>query len=73
MDVPSLKKTSSGKRPKKKRFPRSRGLPPLETFRSLMCLPNPVSRESFSTDRINAKIADISEALVNVIDEESCR
>ncbi|GFV42610.1 uncharacterized protein TNCV_1924321 [Trichonephila clavipes] len=35
----------------------------LETFCSLMCLPNPVSQKAY--DRINAKIADISEALAN--------
>ncbi|GFV27222.1 uncharacterized protein TNCV_935461 [Trichonephila clavipes] len=118
MDVP-LKKTSSGKRPKKKRFQGNmyrkkslsekdyfphfsshaenvalkkklnsceligikknipeinrrsvlamryigQGLSSLETFCSLMCLPNPVSQKAY--DRINAKIADISEALAN--------
>ncbi|GFU65186.1 uncharacterized protein TNCV_4056561 [Trichonephila clavipes] len=39
------------------------GLSSLETFCSLMCLPNPVSQKAY--DRINAKIADISEALAN--------
>ncbi|GFY20208.1 uncharacterized protein TNCV_208401 [Trichonephila clavipes] len=39
------------------------GLSLLETFCSLMCLPNPVSQKAY--DRINAKIADISEALAN--------
>ncbi|GFV60307.1 hypothetical protein TNCV_3469431 [Trichonephila clavipes] len=73
MDVP-LKNTSSGKRPKKKRFQgnmyrkkslseKGQGLSSLETFCSLMCLPNPVSQKAY--DRINAKIADISEALAN--------
>ncbi|GFX49893.1 hypothetical protein TNCV_1031441 [Trichonephila clavipes] len=111
MDVP-LKKTSSGKRPKKKRFQgnmyrkkslsekgiisfenvspnksssvkklpsahkiseayenvvsaefQGQGLSSLETFCSLMCLPNPASQKAY--DRINAKIADISEALAN--------
>ncbi|GFT18404.1 uncharacterized protein TNCV_4059121 [Trichonephila clavipes] len=40
------------------------GLSSLETFCSLMCLPNPVSQKAY--DRINAKIADISEALANL-------
>ncbi|GFS68732.1 hypothetical protein TNCV_1959351 [Trichonephila clavipes] len=111
MDVP-LKKISSGKRPKNKRFQgnmyrkkslsekgiisfenvspnksssakklpsvhkiseayendvcvefQGQGLSSLETFCSLMCLPNPVSQKTY--DRINAKIADISEALAN--------
>ncbi|GFT80591.1 uncharacterized protein TNCV_5122941 [Trichonephila clavipes] len=39
------------------------GLSSLETFCSLMCLPNPVSQKAY--DRIIAKIADISEALAN--------
>ncbi|GFX25746.1 uncharacterized protein TNCV_4337301 [Trichonephila clavipes] len=39
------------------------GLSSLEMFCSLMCLPNPVSQKAY--DRINAKIADISEALAN--------
>ncbi|GFV55570.1 uncharacterized protein TNCV_1820571 [Trichonephila clavipes] len=39
------------------------GLSSLETFCSLMCLPNPMSQKAY--DRINAKIADISEALAN--------
>ncbi|GFW49785.1 uncharacterized protein TNCV_358881 [Trichonephila clavipes] len=39
------------------------GISSLETFCSLMCLPNPVSQKAY--DRINAKIADISEALAN--------
>ncbi|GFX79775.1 uncharacterized protein TNCV_4980871 [Trichonephila clavipes] len=39
------------------------GLSSLETFCSLMCLPNPVSQKAY--DKINAKIADISEALAN--------
>ncbi|GFW63428.1 uncharacterized protein TNCV_400941 [Trichonephila clavipes] len=39
------------------------GLSSLETFCSLMCLPNLVSQKAY--DRINAKIADISEALAN--------
>ncbi|GFX88628.1 uncharacterized protein TNCV_2660391 [Trichonephila clavipes] len=39
------------------------GLSSLETFCSLMCLPNPVSQKAY--DRINEKIADISEALAN--------
>ncbi|GFY19655.1 uncharacterized protein TNCV_4648271 [Trichonephila clavipes] len=39
------------------------GLSSLETFCSLMCLPNPVSQKAY--DRINAKIADINEALAN--------
>ncbi|GFV76181.1 uncharacterized protein TNCV_4672701 [Trichonephila clavipes] len=39
------------------------GLSSLETFCSLMCLLNPVSQKAY--DRINAKIADISEALAN--------
>ncbi|GFV21793.1 uncharacterized protein TNCV_1056391 [Trichonephila clavipes] len=39
------------------------GLSSLETFCSLMCLPNPVSQKAY--DRINAKIADISVALAN--------
>ncbi|GFY15353.1 uncharacterized protein TNCV_1571641 [Trichonephila clavipes] len=39
------------------------GLSSLETFCSLMCLPNPVSQKAY--DRINSKIADISEALAN--------
>ncbi|GFW08816.1 uncharacterized protein TNCV_4299891 [Trichonephila clavipes] len=39
------------------------GLSSLETFCSLICLPNPVSQKAY--DRINAKIADISEALAN--------
>ncbi|GFW10927.1 uncharacterized protein TNCV_4459021 [Trichonephila clavipes] len=39
------------------------GLSSLETFCSLMCLPNPVSQKAY--DRINAKVADISEALAN--------
>ncbi|GFT11128.1 uncharacterized protein TNCV_1084771 [Trichonephila clavipes] len=39
------------------------GLSSLKTFCSLMCLPNPVSQKAY--DRINAKIADISEALAN--------
>ncbi|GFW91908.1 hypothetical protein TNCV_4080681 [Trichonephila clavipes] len=73
MDVP-LKKISSGKRPKKKRIQgnmyqkkslseKGQGLSSLETFCSLMCLPNPVSQKAY--DRINTKIADISEALAN--------
>ncbi|GFY67627.1 uncharacterized protein TNIN_386811 [Trichonephila inaurata madagascariensis] len=39
------------------------GLPSLETFCSLMCLPNPVCQKAY--DKINAKIADVSEALAN--------
>ncbi|GFU91402.1 uncharacterized protein TNCV_2541701 [Trichonephila clavipes] len=39
------------------------GLSSLETFCSLMCLPNPVSQKTY--DRINAKIADVREALAN--------
>ncbi|GFY25912.1 uncharacterized protein TNCV_1916621 [Trichonephila clavipes] len=39
------------------------GLSSLETFCSLMCLPNPVSQKAY--DRINANIADISEAFAN--------
>ncbi|GFW80458.1 hypothetical protein TNCV_2415601 [Trichonephila clavipes] len=39
------------------------GLSSLEMFCSLMCLPNPVSQKAY--DRINANIADISEALAN--------
>ncbi|GFW53605.1 hypothetical protein TNCV_4815091 [Trichonephila clavipes] len=39
------------------------GLSSLETFCSLICLPNPVSQKAY--DIINAKIADISEALAN--------
>ncbi|GFV72241.1 hypothetical protein TNCV_637031 [Trichonephila clavipes] len=39
------------------------GLSSLETFCSLMCLTNPVSQKAY--DRLNAKIADISEALAN--------
>ncbi|GFY35533.1 uncharacterized protein TNCV_196361 [Trichonephila clavipes] len=39
------------------------GLSSLETFCSLMCLPNPVSQKAY--DRINANIADVSEALAN--------
>ncbi|GFS38082.1 hypothetical protein TNIN_44871 [Trichonephila inaurata madagascariensis] len=35
----------------------------LETFCSLMCLPNPVCQKAY--DRINAKIAYVSEALAN--------
>ncbi|GFV89151.1 uncharacterized protein TNCV_4913501 [Trichonephila clavipes] len=41
----------------------SQGLSSLETFCFLMCLPNPVSQKAY--DRINAKIADVSEALAN--------
>ncbi|GFV21613.1 uncharacterized protein TNCV_3337141 [Trichonephila clavipes] len=40
-----------------------KGLSSLETFCSLMCLPNPVSQKAY--DRKNPKIADISEALAN--------
>ncbi|GFY79253.1 hypothetical protein TNIN_391051 [Trichonephila inaurata madagascariensis] len=39
------------------------GLPSLEMFCSLMCLPNPVCQKAY--DQINAKIADVSEALAN--------
>ncbi|GFY63543.1 uncharacterized protein TNIN_313701 [Trichonephila inaurata madagascariensis] len=39
------------------------GLLSLETFCSLMCLPNPVCQKAY--DKINAKIADVSEALAN--------
>ncbi|GFY75223.1 hypothetical protein TNIN_60911 [Trichonephila inaurata madagascariensis] len=39
------------------------GLSSLETFCSLMCLPNPVCQKAY--DRINAKIADVSETLAN--------
>ncbi|GFS64114.1 uncharacterized protein TNCV_3944881 [Trichonephila clavipes] len=41
------------------------GLSSLETFCSLMCLPNPVSQKAY--DRINGKIADVSEALANAL------
>ncbi|GFY57575.1 uncharacterized protein TNIN_327621 [Trichonephila inaurata madagascariensis] len=41
----------------------SQGLPSLETLCSLMCLPNPVYQKAY--DKINAKIADVSEALGN--------
>ncbi|GFS49601.1 hypothetical protein TNIN_51221 [Trichonephila inaurata madagascariensis] len=51
------------------------GLPSLETFCSLMCLPNPVCQKAYDQinakiadkayDKINAKIADVSEALAN--------
>ncbi|GFS50839.1 uncharacterized protein TNIN_136601 [Trichonephila inaurata madagascariensis] len=41
------------------------GLSSLETFCSLMCLPNSVSQKAY--DRINAKIADINEALANAL------
>ncbi|GFY51722.1 hypothetical protein TNIN_5551 [Trichonephila inaurata madagascariensis] len=34
------------------------GLPSLETFCSLMCLPNPVCQKAY--DKINAKIADLA-------------
>ncbi|GFX26961.1 hypothetical protein TNCV_1841331 [Trichonephila clavipes] len=57
MDVP-LKKTSSGKRPKKKRFQGN-----MYRKKSLSKKPNPVSQKAY--DRINAKIADVSEALAN--------
>ncbi|GFX84395.1 hypothetical protein TNCV_4135051 [Trichonephila clavipes] len=78
MDVP-LKKISSGKKPMKKRFQGDKylkksvsenvqGLSSLETLMTkgleiLMCLPNPVSQKAY--DRINARIADVSEALAN--------
>ncbi|GFV76595.1 uncharacterized protein TNCV_4728151 [Trichonephila clavipes] len=72
MDVP-LKKTSSGKRPKKKRFQgnmyrkKSLSKKAKDCLRSrhfvLLCLPNPVSQKAY--DRINAKIADINETLAN--------
>ncbi|GFY62239.1 uncharacterized protein TNIN_35571 [Trichonephila inaurata madagascariensis] len=39
------------------------GLSSLETFCSLMCLPNPVYQKAH--DKINAKIDDVSEALAN--------
>ncbi|GFT94385.1 hypothetical protein TNCV_2391661 [Trichonephila clavipes] len=39
------------------------GMSSLETFCSLVCLPNPESQKAY--DRINAKIAEISEALAN--------
>ncbi|GFS29770.1 uncharacterized protein TNIN_30821 [Trichonephila inaurata madagascariensis] len=39
------------------------GLPSLKTFCSHMCLPNPVSQKAY--DKINSKIADVSEALAN--------
>ncbi|GFT07310.1 uncharacterized protein TNCV_1417131 [Trichonephila clavipes] len=39
------------------------GLSSLETFCFRMCLPNPVSQKAY--DRINAKIADISEEFAN--------
>ncbi|GFY42153.1 uncharacterized protein TNIN_94961 [Trichonephila inaurata madagascariensis] len=39
------------------------GLLSLETFCSLMCLPNHVCQKAY--DKINAKIADVSEALAN--------
>ncbi|GFV13664.1 hypothetical protein TNCV_5009471 [Trichonephila clavipes] len=54
MDAP-LKKTSSGKRPKKKRFQRN-------MYRK-KSLSEKVSQKAY--DRIIAKIADISEALAN--------
>ncbi|GFS52293.1 hypothetical protein TNIN_130451 [Trichonephila inaurata madagascariensis] len=38
-------------------------LPSLETFCSLMCLPNTVCQKAYG--KINAKIADVSEALPN--------
>ncbi|GFS35335.1 hypothetical protein TNIN_198021 [Trichonephila inaurata madagascariensis] len=44
---------------------KGQGLSSLETFCSLMCLPSPVSQKAY--DRINAKIADVSEALVNAL------
>ncbi|GFX29042.1 uncharacterized protein TNCV_3030841 [Trichonephila clavipes] len=93
MDVP-LKKTSSGKRPKKKRFQgnmhrkkslsekgiisfenispnKSSSVKKLrsaqkisEAYENVVCAEFQVSQKAY--DRINAKIADISEALANV-------
>ncbi|GFU72566.1 hypothetical protein TNCV_729751 [Trichonephila clavipes] len=54
MDVP-LKKTSSGKRPKKKRFQGN-------MYRK-KSVSEKVSQKAY--DRINAKIADVSEAFAN--------
>ncbi|GFS79842.1 uncharacterized protein TNCV_750271 [Trichonephila clavipes] len=74
MDVP-LKKTSSGKRPKKKRFQgnmyRKKSLSEKGIISFENVSPNksssakklPMSQKAY--DRINAKIADISEALAN--------